>query len=148
LYRWVEIGAEEEGVPTRQVSGDAKDLVELAYQAAHSSRFNIGVGISKEAVVLHEQHMPSEQPVLVFKYSGNAPYLCRLMGANAARMVVHRPLHIDTDLSLPFADRKPAVVISQQTKQHNPPSGELNIDSTQLVRLIVAIVHKLHERGM
>ena len=59
LYRWVEIGAEEEGVPTRQVSCETGDLVSLAYQAAQSSRLNIGVGISAQAVALHERHMPA-----------------------------------------------------------------------------------------
>lgn len=148
LYRWVEIGAEEEGVPTRQVPGEASDLVSLAYQTAQSSRFNIGVGISEQAVVLHEQHMPAGQPVLIFKFSGNAPFLCRLMGANAARMVVHRPLHIDPQFPPPSVKHPPTSSVPQQTVEKNHPAAELEIDPAQLAKLIAVIVRKLQERGM
>ncbi len=94
LYRWVQIGAEEEGVPCKLVEEQADDLVALAYAASKSSRFNIGLGVSDSEVVLHEMHMPPEKPVLSFKFSGKADYFCRLMGANAARMIIRKPLSL------------------------------------------------------
>ena len=148
LYRWVDNGAEEEGVPTRQVPGEASDLVSLAYQAAQSSRFNIGVGISNQAVVLHEQHMPAGQPVLVFQFSENASYLCRLMGANAARMVVHRPLHIDINFPPPSVHSQPTPLLPNQATHKDLPVAELEIDPVQLAKLIAVVVRKLQQRGM
>jgi hypothetical protein len=96
-YRWVEVGAEEEGVPTRQVDVTNGDAVAAAYQAAESSRFYIGVCLTPNQVVLHEMHMPLAQPVLTFDIGNNAPKICRLMGGNAARMVVRLPLRFGDD---------------------------------------------------
>ena len=147
LYRWIEIGAEEEGVPTRQTFGEAEDVVALAYQAAQSSRFQIGVAISDQVVILHEQHMPAGQPVLRFRFENNAPYLCRVMGANAARMVVHRPLHVDPDFP-------PASVKSVASKPvEQLPAGErfasnTEVDPVYLARIIAMVVRKLQERGI
>lgn len=152
LYRWVEIGAEEEGVPTRQVAGEASDLASLAYQAAQSSRLNIGVGISAQAVALHEQHMPVEQPVLVFDFSQakqpDAAFQCRMMGANAARMVVHRPLHIDINFPPPSVSRPPNMEIPQHTMEKVEPTQDPEFTPAQLAKIIAIVVQKLQERGM
>lgn len=152
LYRWVEIGAEEEGVPTRQVTGEAGDLTSLAYQAAQSSRFNIGVGISSQAVALHEQHMPVGQPVLVFNFSPaerpDAFYVCRVMGANAARMVVHRPLHIDINFPPPSVNHQSNTINHQQTIEKVLPVEDPEIAPAQLAKIIALVVQKLQERGM
>jgi hypothetical protein len=147
LFHWVEIGAEEEGVPTRLMQGDASNLAALAYQAAQSSRLSIGVGVSAQAVALHEQHMPAGQPVLVFNYSqaehAKASQLCRLMGANAARMVVHRPLHVDLDVPLPAVDHQPPLVVPPPASEKALPSAELQIDPVQLAKIIALVVQKL-----
>jgi dehydratase medium subunit len=92
LYRWVEIGAEEEGLPTCRVEAAEGDVVAAAYAAAQSSRFAIGVGIAASQVVLHEVHMPPAQPVLALDLGADAGWICRLMGSNAARLVVRLPL--------------------------------------------------------
>ena len=92
LYRWVETGAEEEGLPTRQVDSAERDVVAGAFAAAQSSRFDIGVAVATDRVVLHEAHMPPAQPVLSFELAANPWRTCRLMGGNAARMVVRLPL--------------------------------------------------------
>lgn len=154
LFRWVEIGAEEEGLPARLVPGEAGDVVALAYQAAQGSRLSIGVGISDQAVVLHEPHMPAGQPVLSFKFSDNAPLLCRLMGANAARMVVHRPLHIDIHVPPPAVKRqslpvvaKPAAATLITAPEKDLGSTDPEIDPAQLVKIIVTVVRKLQQRG-
>jgi hypothetical protein len=145
FLRWVEVGAEEEGVPTRQVPCEANDLASLAYQAAQSSRLNVGVGISAQAVALHEVHMPVVQPVLVFKFSQadgpQAPFLCRLMGANAARMVVRRPLHVDVSFPLPSAGHSPQI---EETRFTAEPS----LNPAQLAKIVALVVQKLQQRGM
>lgn len=92
LYRWVEIGAEEEGLPTRQVEPAERDVIASALAAAQSSRFDIGVALDGDRVVLHEAHMPPAQPVLAFELAAAPRQICRLMGGNAARMVVRLPL--------------------------------------------------------
>jgi hypothetical protein len=133
LYRWVEIGAEEEGVPCAQVDTPGGELAELAYYAAQGSRLNVGVGISAQAVALHEQHMPTGRPVLVFALEEDAPRRCRRMGANAARMVIHRPLLLDVALP-PILEpvEEPAI----------------EVDAALLARAIRSILIRLKERGI
>lgn len=153
LYRWVEIGAEEEGVPTRQVAGEGGDLASFAYHTAQSSRLSIGVSVSAQAVALHEQHMPVAQPVLVFQFNAlegrpnPQQYLCRLMGANAARMVVHRPLHIDVNFPPPSVPRQPAPA-PKNTPVKAAPAAEPEIDPARLAKIIAMVVQKLQQRGM
>lgn len=145
LYRWVEIGAEEEGVPCRRVSLEGANVVALAYAAAQSSRLSIGVGIDTQNVVLHETHMPEQQPVLAFHFAQQAPYFCRLMGSNAARMVVRRPLRFGDEP--PRAQQKPP-----RQAPPAPPIGSpepvLELEPEQLKALIIAIVRKVQERGL
>jgi hypothetical protein len=92
LYHWVEIGAEEEGVPTQLVAPGEADLVSVAYAAAQSSRFDIGVAIGVDQIVLHESHMPPLRPVLTLTLGLDAARVSRRAGANAARMVARLPL--------------------------------------------------------
>lgn len=149
MYRWVEIGAEEEGVPTRLITGEAEDLISLAYHAAQSSRLNIGVAVSAQAIALHEQHMPARQPVLVFQIANNAPLMCRVMGANAARMVVHRPLQVDVDPTPPPPKFRPAKPAPAPASVARPaPPAEANFDPAQLARIVAAVARKLQERGL
>jgi hypothetical protein len=155
LYHWVEIGAEEEGVPARLAPCEAEDLETLAYRAAQSSRLSIGVGISDRAVALHEQHMPVPQPVLVFKFGENAPFLCRRMGANAARMVLHRPLYIEVDHQPAMGSSRPAArTVTQAGEAVLRPGkpdfdpGEPDFDPAQLAWIAAIVVRKLQERGL
>jgi len=115
LYRWVEIGAEEEGVPCRQTPVGPGDLVTAAYATAQGSRFNVGVVVGSDRVILHETHMPPERPVLNFAFNGNAATVCRLMGSNAARMVVRLPFRFVED-ELAAERNKPAPVPKSEPK--------------------------------
>jgi len=135
--RWVEIGAEEEGVPCRLVEIEGKDLIERAYQAATASPLKIGVAVSNDAVVLHEFHMPPHQPVLVFDLDNNPQRACRLMGANAARFFVRRPLYLT-----PLPEPAHPVVESGEKSQSLSPA-----ELKQVVRLVLLILQKLRERG-
>lgn len=152
LYRWVQIGAEEEGVPCQLANEEADNLVALAYAAAQSSRFNIGVGVADNEVVLHEIHMPPEQPVLAFKFSGQADYFCRLMGSNAARMIVRKPFRFD-DEPAPFenGDDAPVVVaqiVAAANKQNQTMPPDLITDPAQIAKIVAVIIRKLEERGI
>jgi hypothetical protein len=98
LYRWVEVGAEEEGVPTRYVDLAVGDVTAAAFAAAQSSRFGIGVAVGQGRVVLHEAHMPPERPVLSFELGPDGRAPCRVMGGNAARLVVRLPLRLADEL--------------------------------------------------
>lgn len=137
LYRWVEVGAEEEGLPTAHVDLVAGDVVAAAYAAAQSSRFAIGVAIGEGRVVLHEAHMPPPQPVLAFALGACAPWACRLMGGNAARLVVRLPLRFDDESADP-----PAA----------PPaydrSAAPDLDVALVARIAAIASRILRERGM
>lgn len=156
LYRWVQIGAEEEGVPCKLVSEQANNVVALAYAASQSSRFNIGIGISTSEVVLHEMHMPPEQPVVAFKFSGKADFFCRLMGANAARMIIRKPLRFEDDPS-PF-ENETTMQASELPVYTPPPSNKatktetesptLTIDPAQVAKIVAVVIQKLQERGL
>lgn len=154
LYRWVQIGAEEEGVPCRLVTETAYDLVTMAYEAACSSRFNIGVAVSPEAVVLHERHMPVEKPVMSLKFSGTADYFCRVMGANAARMVIRKPFRFADEEPAPHSKPQPARSTLPQPQayaaaQPRPAFAGAPIDDpAQVAALVALIVQKLNERGI
>ncbi len=147
LYRWVQIGAEEEGVPCKLVTEKASDLVSLAYAASKSSRFNIGVGVSESEIVLHEMHMPPTQPVLTFRFSGQANYFCRLMGANAARMIIRKPFRFD-DEPAPIETKKQIVtaVESVPGEQTEPP--QLPLDPAYIAKVVAVVMSKLEERGI
>lgn len=127
LYRWVEIGAEEEGLPCRQVQISETGPVATAYATAQSSRFDIGVAVTPEQVILHEIHMPPEQPVLTFQTKDNASHMCRLMGSNAARLVIRLPFRFaDDETEQPF--EPPA----RKTPQPEPPATQENRPARQV----------------
>lgn len=129
LYRWVEIGAEEEGVPCRQAPVGPGDLVAATYATAQGSRFNVGVVVGPDRVILHETHMPPEQPVLNFAFNGNAATVCRLMGSNAARMVVRLPFRFVED-ELATERNKPAPVPKSQPKSSSRPVVQPAVHAT------------------
>jgi hypothetical protein len=146
LYKWVEIGAEEEGVPCQLVTEDANEVVALAYKAALSSRFNIGVGVADDKVVLHELHMPAEQPVLAFKFSGSAEKFCRLMGSNAARMIVRKPFRFGDEAPPVATKRKPTANLAANSVE--PVTPDWRSDPELIIKIITVIVRKLEERGI
>ena len=154
LYRWVEIGAEEEGVPCRQVQISETGPVATAYATAQSSRFDIGVVVTPDRVILHEAHMPPEQPVLTFQIKESAPHICRLMGSNAARLVIRLPFRFDDEEEQPFEqpDRQtpqPAPRLATRTRpaqrvEQNPAGS--NPDRTDIAALARAIAGKVITR--
>lgn len=150
LYRWVEIGAEEEGVPTRQVTVQTVEPTAAAFNAAQSSRFDVGVSVAPGQVTLHESHMPAEQAVLTFDTPGDLRSLCRLMGSNAARMVARLPLRFAADdeppQPAPKPQRRPVASPLVAAQAATVPVGDaISIDVATIARIVVRI---LRERGI
>lgn len=155
LVRALEVGAEEEGVPCRLLTSNAQGVVAVAYEAAFSSRFGIGLGLDRDEIVLHEMHMPAEQPVLRFGLGAQAAAACRAMGANAARLLVHRPLHLSPLLEAAAGAAPPAVgcsvrpsVAAPQPVAPSAPAGDIDLEAAALARIVAAVVEKLRERGI
>jgi len=111
-FRWVRVGAEEEGVPCREVPvmfrGEVpeqaesrvfggEDPVAAAYAAAQESRLGVGVAAGRGRVTLHEAHMPAERPVWEFPLAGDLRQACRLVGCNAGRLVKRMPLRFECE---------------------------------------------------
>jgi hypothetical protein len=137
-YQWVEIGAEEEGVPCRLVDSTGGDAVNLAYAAAQGSRLGVGVGIAESRAALHEAHMPPAHPVFAIDLQASIMLACRLMGSNAGRMVKHMPLRlalVEPEISDP-ADIGPAVPIVE---------APISTDATVLAEMIARV---LRQRGI
>jgi hypothetical protein len=150
LYRWVEIGAEEEGVPTRKIAAETAEPVPAAYEAAQSSRFEIGVSVAPGKVVLHERHMPETQPVLSFDSEADPQLLCRLMGSNAARMVVHLPFRFsvqeDTSDTVDKAPRRRSHHNVPAIPSAMPPAPDDDEIDVKLLATVIARI--LKERGV
>lgn len=145
LYRWVEIGAEEEGVPCRLIDLAEKDMVALAYAAALSSRFGIGVGVSHQMVVLHERHMSPTMPVMSLQFSGQGDYFCRLMGTNAARMVIRKPFRFAEDeVEQRQNPVKPHPSWTQPAEERPLPA--LAEDPALIAKIVLRVIQKLQER--
>jgi len=154
LVRAVEVGAEEEGVPCRVASAGAGDLIAIAYEAALGSRFGIGLAYDGDAIVLHEMHMPAAQPVLRFGsvlrfgFGAGAAAACRVMGANAARLLVNRPLHLGPQPE-PLAEAVAPVPASAPVAvASSVPVTDADLDPTVLASVVAAVVAKLRERGI
>jgi hypothetical protein len=107
LYKWISVGAEEEGIPCRLVPADEideeiddeideTDAATLAHAAARSSRLDVGVGVASGQVAVQERHMPVERPVVATEVEeDHAVHTCRTAGSNAARLVIGMPLRLD-----------------------------------------------------
>lgn len=104
LYKWISVGAEEEGIPCRLMPADdiddeiddETDVAALAHAAARSSRLDVGVGVASRQVAVHERHMPVERPVVATEVEeDHAVHTCRTAGSNAARLVIGMPLRLD-----------------------------------------------------
>lgn len=169
LFHWIAVGAEEEEVPCRQVTlQEPGDVLELAYATARNSRLNVGLAVDRGEIVLHEVHMPERQPVLRFRFDGQAPAVCRLMGCNAARLIVRRPFRFpeaapltippnktnDEQIAALAADAIEAADAAQATEQTRvvtyapSPAPEKDLDQDVVVGIVAAILRELEEGGI
>ncbi len=155
LDRWVEVGAEEEGIPTRSIVVHENTVIAAAYAAAQSSRIDVGVAISAEEIVLHEVHMPPHQPVLSEKITADPRGICRRMGGNAARLVARLPFRFTDDnveLEAPKNERvsvdAPAVPAALAASHATVPVERAELDENNVKRIIEIVTAIVRERGM
>jgi len=90
VLRQLQYGMEEEGVPWEiEVGGET--ALALAWEAARSSRLEVGIGLDTQAVILHYSKLKQDAPLLhISVHSGEEAV--RALGANAARLVKKLPL--------------------------------------------------------
>lgn len=90
VLRQLQYGMEEEGIPWEVETGTG-DALSLAWEAARSSRLEVGVGLDRQALILHYSKLEREQPL--FRISADSGVeTVRALGANAARLVKKLPL--------------------------------------------------------
>ncbi|MEU6642115.1 glycerol dehydratase reactivase beta/small subunit family protein [Saccharomonospora sp. NPDC046836] len=86
--RGIRAGLEEEGVPVRVEPAPSDDAAVLAFAAAQASSLGVGIGVDDAGTVcLHHAKRPPGSPVL-----SGPPAVARVLGHNAARLVVGLPL--------------------------------------------------------
>ena len=83
------LGIEEEGIPYDVQEVHDSDVLELAHKASLDSRLGVGVGISKEGIVLQYEKLDKAAPLFRIKLYKRE--LFRSIGANAARLVKKMP---------------------------------------------------------
>jgi len=83
------LGIEEEGIPYEVQEVHESDVLELAYNASLDSRLGVGVGISKQGIVLQYEKLEKAAPL--FRIKLYKKELFRSIGANAARLVKKMP---------------------------------------------------------
>ena len=57
------LGIEEEGIPYDVQPREGLDLLELAHHASVDSRIGVGIGISKEGIVLQSEKLDKSAPL-------------------------------------------------------------------------------------
>lgn len=83
------LGIEEEGIPYDIQEVHCEDVLELAHNASLDSRLGVGVGISKEGIVLQYEKLDKAAPLFRIKLSQVDKF--RIIGSNAARLVKKMP---------------------------------------------------------
>ena len=79
-----------EGIPWEAAAGTGNAL-SLAWEAARSSRLEVGIGLDRQALVLHYSKLEREQPLFRIPADSGMETV-RALGANAARLVKKLPL--------------------------------------------------------
>ncbi len=146
-FSWVAVGAEEEGVPCRLVTAQSSDPIEMAYQAAMSSRFGVGVGVSTNTVVVHELHMPPHQPVITFESPAEFLNYCRLAGSNAARLIIRLPLRFELEAEMPVIKPKRTQAAQPKSNPTNPKPESTDLDPVLIKAIAKVVARIVQERG-
>lgn len=78
-------GIEEEQIPVAMREIKVDDVVSRAYQAALSSKLDVGIAYDGNNYVVHYKNLPERKPL--FNFNINNDKKLRVLGANAARLV-------------------------------------------------------------
>ena len=144
FFRWVQVGAEEEGVPCRLAPASAQGLMAAASEAAQASRLGVGVGVGADKVLLHEAHMPAECPVWEWAPEGGMAKVCRLAGGAAGRFVKRMPLRLEPEPVPAEVPQQTGVTTNGRTPER------VSAHQRQLAPAVVAgaIARVLERRGL
>lgn len=83
------LGIEEEGIPYQLEAVHNSDVLELAHEASVNSRLGVGIGVSREGIVLQYEKLDKASPLFRIKLYQLDLY--RKIGSNAARLVKKMP---------------------------------------------------------
>jgi hypothetical protein len=95
------LGIEEESIPYVVTRSGELNPLDLAHEAAITSRLGVGVGVSLDYVVITTEKLPVGEPYVVNWLNYNHE-VDRALGATAARMVKRLPLTGPDGTSLIF----------------------------------------------
>lgn len=87
----LQYGIEEEGIPFLFEDNAGKNALSMAYDAAQSSRLEVGLGVDTQTIVLHYAKLPENKPLFEIPIRSNYESI-RAIGANAGRLVKKLPL--------------------------------------------------------
>lgn len=90
ILRQLIYGMEEEGIPWESGVKEGMDALALAWEAAQSSRLEVGLGVDGRKVVLHYSKLEQDKPL--YETPARPSDQVRVLGANAARLVKKLPL--------------------------------------------------------
>ncbi len=163
-FRWVSVGAEEEGVPCRSVPAEPESVVPgagdpgaIALAAAQQSRLGVGIVVGRSGVILHEAHMPAECPVWELPLGADLAPTCRLAGGNAGRLVKRMPLRFEQESIPPARERASSGYRKSAAESASPgsmPGSGVAAEylsgnnTTDLAAVVARIVRSLQERGI
>jgi hypothetical protein len=170
-FRWVMVGAEEEGVPCREVpvqsrqEGSAEagprafaghDLRVKASAAAQESRLGVGIAVGRGGAVLHEAHMPVEHPVWELPLGEDLRPACRLVGGNAGRLVKRMPLRFEQESIQSMREGAPLALGETAVAAVPPGTPDPGMgaeygsvySASDLAAIVASIVRSLQERGV
>lgn len=85
--RQVELGLEEEAVPSELTMRPGENASQLAHEAAVASPLGTGVGVGKDGVAVHYKHLDQESPLFFVPEDQLGSNESRRLGVNAARLV-------------------------------------------------------------
>jgi hypothetical protein len=79
-------GIEEEGIPYRVRTETLSNPFDLAYQAAQESTLSVGIGCSRNEIILTQRNISKMKYIMKIKFKDSARHK-RSLGVNAARLV-------------------------------------------------------------
>lgn len=110
--RQVELGLEEEGIPSELKQWPGQEASVLAYEAAVASPLGTGVGVGTNGIAVHYRRLPRETPLFFVPEGELSQVESRRLGVNAARLVKGIPFQEQQQGAFVFDRRELATAIA------------------------------------